>query len=183
MGHLIVAEFMLSFTDIDKVCFVVSPQNPFKSPDELAPADHRLQMVLDAIDDNPGMMASDVEFTMPRPSFTIDTLDLLTTKYPDVEFCIVLGSDNLLELDQWKDAQRLIDHYRVFVYMRPGFTEGIDASHPNIEVYKAPSLHISSTHIRSCIAQHKSIRYLVPEEIIGYLERHKLYSDHTDGAV
>lgn len=175
-GHLIVAQFMVSFTEIDRVCFVVSPQNPFKMAEELAPAEHRLKMVRMAIEDNPALFFSDIEFRLPLPSYSITTLDRLSSNYPDTHFSLILGSDNLPELGKWKEYERLVKSYKIYVYRRPGHDNAGYEEHPGMHFMDAPSLYISSTHIRNCLEKGKSIRYLVPREVVGYIRAENLYS-------
>ncbi len=121
IGHLAIASWFVEFTDIDKVWFVVSPQNPFKEKKSLLADHHRLAMVRIAVEDDARFQVSDIEFKMPKPSFTIDTLTYLEEKYPDKKFVLITGSDQLPTFDKWKNPDRLLELYQMYVYARPGF--------------------------------------------------------------
>ena len=163
-GHLIVASHVLNETDIDRLWFVVSPQNPFKQSSTLLNEYDRFHLIQLAIEGDERMKASDIEFALPKPSYTVNTLAYLTEKYPAREFSIVMGSDSYQNLPSWKNAEAIISNYRLLVYERPGFevTETIGLA---VEVMKAPLLQISATHIRKLILENKSIRYLVPDSV------------------
>jgi nicotinate-nucleotide adenylyltransferase len=173
VGHLIVANILYDRTDLDEVWFVVSPQNPLKKRQSLIHEFDRLKMVQLAIEDHYHFRASDVEFRMPRPSFTIDTLTYLSEQYPQHEFSLFLGSDNLDQLTKWKNYQQILDHYKIFVYPRPG--EIISFQHPAIQVIEAPLLDISATFIRKSIQEEYSVKYLLPEKVEAYIRSKKLY--------
>jgi nicotinate-nucleotide adenylyltransferase len=130
-------------------------------------------MVELAIEDNYQFKASDVEFSMPRPSYTIDTLAYLTDQYPQHQFCLFLGSDNLTQLKRWKNYQTILDNYEIFVYPRPGDSNFFE--HPNIKLIDAPLLDISATFIRNSIIEGKSVKYLLPEGVADYIRDKKLY--------
>lgn len=169
-GHLIVAESILELTDIDKIWFVVSPQNPFKSDKDLLHQFDRYDMVQAAIEGNPRFAVSDIEFHLPKPSYTITTLDALAEKFPDKEFCLVLGGDNLTHLHKWKDADRLLKEYQIYIYPRPHAKEGPLDNHPSITQVNAPLLDISATFVRNQIKANKSVRYLLPETVEGLIK-------------
>nr|WP_262904981.1 nicotinate (nicotinamide) nucleotide adenylyltransferase [Hymenobacter pini] len=165
VGHLILANFMATQTDLDEVWLVVSPQSPFKVGQELLPESDRLLLVELAIAGNNRLRAVDIEFGLPKPSYTIATLDELRRQYPEQQFVLLMGGDNLPGLPRWKEADRLLSEYQVYVYPRPG-TALPDVAHlSKIEVVEAPMLDISATFIRACVQQGKSIRYLVPDAV------------------
>jgi nicotinate-nucleotide adenylyltransferase len=173
VGHLIIAQTLFQRGGLDQVWFVVSPQNPFKKQESLAHEHDRLRMVELAIDDNFQFRASDVEFRMPRPSYTIDTLTYLSDKYPQHQFSLFLGSDNLSHFHKWKNHQAILDNYPILVYPRPGEVKTLD--HPGVSYLDAPLLDISATFIRQSIQEGLSVRYLLPERVEGYILDKKLY--------
>lgn len=175
IGHLIIANFMATQTDLDKVWLVVSPQNPLKPKKTLARDHDRLHLVRLGIGDNPKLQASNVEFDLPKPSYTIDTLSFLKEKYPDQEFALIMGGDNLASLHQWKNYEQLLAGYDIYVYKRPSFDAGALAAHPRVRLCEAPMLDISATYIRECLRTGKSVRYLVPDAVWEYLESGTLY--------
>ncbi len=175
VGHLIIANHMVTHTDLDKVWLVVSPQNPLKPKKTLARDYDRLHLAQLAIGDNAQITASNVEFGLPQPSYTIDTLAFLREKYPQHEFALLMGGDNIGSLHLWKNYEQLLANYDIYVYQRPGYDLGQFATHARVKVLQAPLLDISATYIRSCIQSGKSIRYLVPDAVFEYLESSKMY--------
>ena len=173
LGHLIIAETIYDRTELDEVWFVVSPQNPLKKRKSLVHEFDRLRMVELAIADNFHFRASDVEFHMPRPSYTIDTLTYLSEQYPQHQFSIFLGSDNLKQLRKWKNYEQILAQYRLYVYPRPG--EKVALTHSSVVEVDAPLLDISATFIREAIQQERSVRYLLPEGVVNYIRSKKLY--------
>lgn len=173
-GHLIIASHVVNYTDVQQVWLVVSPQNPFKQSASLLNEYDRLHLVNLAIDDETRIKASDVEFKLPRPSYTIDTLTYLKEKYPQHYFSIIMGSDGFRNLPKWKNAELLIKEYPIIVYRRPGF-EITDDWNAQLTVLDAPMLDISATLIRNNIKEGKSIRYLVPEKVREEIERNNYY--------
>lgn len=164
IGHLIIANHILSHCAVDRLWFVISPQNPLKESASLLNENHRLHLVQLSIENEPKFKASNIEFTLPRPSYTIDTLVYLQEKFPQHQFSIVMGSDSFFNIKKWKNYQQLLDGYKIFIYQRPGFE--VDRSISNqIEIVQAPLLDISSTYIRKLIKEKKSIRFLVPDEV------------------
>ena len=176
-GHLIIANHIVQNTDLNQVWFIISPQNPFKRSATLLNEYHRLYLAQVSIEDEPSLKASDIEFRLPKPSYTIDTLTYLQEKYPSHEFYVIMGSDSYQNLPAWKNADQLIKKYPIIVYERPGFkTEKIyEGSKTN--VLDAPLLQISSTHIREMIREGKSIRYLVPEKVRMEIEQNGYYKN------
>lgn len=175
VGHLIIANTILQQEDIDEVWLVVSPQNPLKERVSLLPDHHRLQMVQRAIDDNYRLKVCDIEMHLPIPSYTVVTLAALQEKYPDREFCLVMGSDNLDSFHRWRNYQYLLDNYRLLVYPRPGTEHCKLSSHPSVTMVDVPMMDISSSYIRQQIAAHKDVRYLLTEPVYKYLTEMHFY--------
>jgi nicotinate-nucleotide adenylyltransferase len=167
-GHLVIANHLVNETDLEQVWFVVSPQNPLKPATGLLNEYHRLHLVNLAIENEPRLKASNVEFSLPRPSYTIDTLTYLREKYPQHQFAVIMGSDSLQNLHKWKNYAQILANYPVYVYKRPGFEV---TEQPGITVLRAPLLEISATHIRELIKAGKSIRYLVPDAVMAEIEQ------------
>ncbi len=173
VGHLIIANHAVNETDLNQVWFVVSPQNPFKQSASLLSEYHRLHLIKSAIDGENNLRATSVEFNMPKPSYTVDTLAYLKEKHPEHEFSILMGSDGFQNLNKWKNYEVIVANHSIYIYKRPGFevTETLGAT---IHILIAPLLEISSTHIRVLIKSRKSIRFLVPDvvkeeiELAGY---------------
>jgi nicotinate-nucleotide adenylyltransferase len=175
-GHLIIANYLLENTDLDQLWFVVSPQNPLKSSGSLLNEYHRLFLVQAAIEGENKLKASDIEFKLPKPSYTVDTLAYLQEKYPTHEFSIIMGSDSFQNLPKWKNYHWLLQHFPVYVYKRPAHE--VLPSFPDarkVVVLDAPLLPISATHIRKNIKEGKSIRYLVPDAVREEIERNSYY--------
>jgi nicotinate-nucleotide adenylyltransferase len=175
VGHLIIAEFMATRTDLDQVWFVISPHNPLKERSTLARDYDRLHMVQIAIDDNPRLRASNIEFSLPKPSYTIDTMTYLHEKYPEYRFSLIMGEDNLRTIYKWKNYRLLLERYPIHLYRRTGTEEAPDYPGADIRYYDAPLLDISSTFIRQSLASGQSIRYLVHEKVYEYLDGSNLY--------
>lgn len=165
MGHLIIANLMVEATDLKKVWFIVSPQNPFKASKGLLHEFDRYDMVRAAIHDNYNLEASDIEFSLPKPSFTIHTLVHLREKFPDKKFKVIIGEDNLDGFTRWKNHERILEDYGLYVYPRPGAQLSELKVHPNVTLVEAPMLDISATFIRTCIRNNQSVRYLVPDVV------------------
>ncbi|HYH15926.1 MAG TPA: nicotinate (nicotinamide) nucleotide adenylyltransferase [Flavisolibacter sp.] len=174
VGHLIIASHVLNETDLQKIWFVLSPQNPFKHSASLLNEFDRLYLVQKAVEGDDRLRASDIEFSLPKPSYTSHTLAYLKEKYPTHEFSIIMGSDSFQNLGKWKNAEAIINNYPILVYERPGFpvNNTIDAQ---IQVMKAPLLEISATHIRNAIQHGKSIRYLVPDIVEKEIVANRFY--------
>lgn len=175
MGHLIIANIMAENTDLNKVWFVVSPQNPLKPSKGLLHEFDRYDMVKAAIADNFKLEASDVEFNLPKPSYTIHTLAYLKEKHPAREFKLIVGGDNLENFSKWKNHEEILNQYGLYVYRRPGVTNTELERHPNVKLIDAPLLDISATYIRHCLKNNKSIRYLVPEPVEQLIRLKKFY--------
>lgn len=176
VGHLVIADVMANHTDLDQVWFVVSPQNPFKSSRSLLHEFDRLKMVELAIADNYKLKAVDVEFHMPRPSYTADTLAYLSDKHPDHEFRLIIGEDNLVHFHKWKNHESILEHYGLYVYPRPDVKKDkIQVNHEHIRYVEAPMLDISATFIRDAIRNQRSVRYLLHESVLGYIDQKQFY--------
>ena len=176
VAHLIIANHILSETDIEKVWFVVSPHNPLKQRSTLANDFDRLHMVQLAIDDNPKLKASNIEFSLPKPSYTVDTMVYLHEKYPQHQFSLIMGGDNLESIHKWKNYEILLERYSIHIYNREGAALDLSAhKNADIKVYEVPMIAISSTYIRQSIASGLSIRYLVPESVYQFLDGSRLY--------
>jgi nicotinate-nucleotide adenylyltransferase len=173
-GHLIIANHILNETTLDKIWFVVSPVNPFKMSSDLLDERARLSLVNAAIQNDDRIDASDVEFQLSKPSFTINTLLFLKNAHRDHQFSIIMGSDNFRDLDKWKDHKEIISNYRILVYLRADF-EVKNKFNADVQVLTAPLLDISSTEIRELIEKGKSIRYLVPEMVRKEIEEKGYY--------
>jgi nicotinate-nucleotide adenylyltransferase len=164
-GHLLIANYMVDFTDMDKIWFVISPQNPFKVNDDLLDEKQRLNLLKLAIEDDKRFEACDIEFSLDRPSYTIHTLNHLSNLYPEHTFVPIIGGDNLQSFHKWKDYEKILDKHELYVYRRAGFHENpLLANHPKIKLFDVPLLNISSTYIREILQAGKSIYYLVPEK-------------------
>ena len=170
IGHLILANYMVEAADLEQVWFVVSPQSPHKKKASLLDAYQRLHLVELAIEDNKNFKTSNVEFSMPTPSYTVNTLSVLQEKHPTYDFTLLMGSDNLKTFPKWKNYETILKYHKVACYSRPT-TEGEDLpKHENITFYDAPLMKISASHIRNEIKQGRSLKYLVPEQCIQYLD-------------
>lgn len=167
-GHLVIAEFMATQTDLEEVWFVVSPHNPLKNKKSLANDYDRLAWVQDAIADNLNLKASSIEFNLPQPSFTIVTLSVLKEKFPDKKFHLIMGGDSLLSLPKWKNADILMRDFPIYVYTRPEYDTTPLEVNQNIRIFKeVPQMNISASYIRNCLRENLSIRYLVPDVVFN----------------
>ncbi|MDR1861314.1 MAG: nicotinate-nucleotide adenylyltransferase [Bacteroidales bacterium] len=171
LGHLAIANYIVEYTDIRELWFVVSPHNPFKQETSLLRDWHRLEMVSLAIGKDMRFRACDVEFRLSKPSYTIDTLAWLHDRYPSHNFSIVMGSDNLQSLHKWKNADIIMRDYRIIIYPRPGYPIEDTAKFNNITVTDAPLMEISATFIRKAVAAGKDVRYFMPPQVWNYIEK------------
>lgn len=175
IGHLMIASYMANFTELDEVWFVVSPQNPFKEKKNLGNMYDRLEMVNIALDNAENLMASSIEFNLPQPSYTIDTLIYLKEKYPNKDFVLIMGEDNLVSLEKWKNYQIILRDYKIFVYPRSNSGESALKNHPSITITDTPLIEISSTFIRKAIKEGKNVRYFTPDAVIDFIDKKGLY--------
>jgi len=174
IGHMMLASYLSQWGYVDRVWLNLSPRNPLKDPGELLPDMKRLAMLSIAAKGATAIDTCDIELTMPRPSYTIDTLDLLRERYPDYRFKLIIGSDNWQTFDSWRDYQRILDDYGVIVYPRPGFP----VENPNadgIEVVEAPMVNLSSPFVRDAIARGKDLSFFVPQAVSKYIRENGLY--------
>ena len=175
IGHLIIANTMAENTDLQEVWLIVSPQNPFKKNAGLLHEFDRFEMVSLAVHDSYKLKVSDIEFNMPRPSYTIDTLTYLSEKHPEHQFVLIIGEDNLNPFTKWKNYDKILEFYQLYVYPRPTAEKTLLANHPKVKFIPSPMLDISATYIRTTIKEGKSIRYLVPDSVENYIKRKKFY--------
>lgn len=174
-GHLILANFMNEFTDLDEVWFVVSPHNPLKEQKSLLPDYHRLALVRIAIENHTKLGVTDIEFKMPKPSYTIDTLTWLNEKYPDRQFVVICGADVFKGFKKWKNYEEILNQYNLYVYPRPGYGLGEFENHTSIQLHEAPLMEISSSFIRAGIKKGKDMNFWMPENVYEYLMEMHFY--------
>lgn len=180
-GHAIIAQYMISSGLVDQLWFMVSPVNPLKVDKERQVADtDRLRMVEMVSHPMDGVETSAFEFTMPRPSYTIDTLNALQAKFPDDEFYLVTGGDNWQIFNKWRNSEEILAKYHLLIYPRLGYDVTIPVElQDRVKLVDAPIIELSSTEIRQRLANGKSVRYYVPDEVMGYIERHHLYTNRN----
>jgi nicotinate-nucleotide adenylyltransferase len=174
-GHLTIAQYMAEFSVLDQVWMVVSPQNPLKPAGSLLQDYQRLHLVELGIGDYRKLKVSKIEFELPRPSYTIHTLAYLREKYPQHDFALIMGADNLESFHKWKNYELILEDHDIFVYPRPGYDGGDLKNHPRIHWTDAPIMEISSTFIRHAIKQRKDIRFMMPEKVWDYIEEMSFY--------
>ncbi len=182
IGHTAIANYFVEYAGLREVWFVVSPHNPLKERTTLLPEYHRLELVRLALEDDPRFRASDIEFRLPKPSYTIDTLAYLTEKYPKREFVLIMGADNLVTLHKWKNFEELVRRYEIVVYPRKGSETG--TLHPSLEkllpqaritVTRAPEMEISSSFLRHAINEGKDMRFFFREPVWKYIQDMHFY--------
>jgi len=174
IGHLIIANHVLNLNQIEQIWFVVTPQNPFKPAKSLLNEFDRLHLVQIAVENDSRLRASDIEFKLPKPSYTSHTLAYLKENYPNREFSILMGSDSFQNLPKWKNADQIIKNYPILIYLRPGFSVENDHG-AKANILEAPLLNISASEIRKLSAQGKSIKYLVPDVVEQEIIKSRLY--------
>lgn len=179
VGHMVLANYMLAYTELDQVWFVISPHNPLKKKSSLLHERHRLQLVTLAIGDNAKLKASDIEFTLPQPSYTVNTLVQLREKYPNLSFALIMGEDNLQNFHKWKNYEEILKQHELYVYPRQDkeLVTGNPAviQHPSVKRISAPLVEISSTAIRQAIQEKKDMRYYVPLAVWEYMKEMHFY--------
>lgn len=173
IGHMMLASYLVQWGYVDSIWLTLSPRNPLKEPGELLPDMKRLTMLSIAAKGAPGIEICDIELSMPRPSYTISTLDVLRERNPDTRFKLVIGSDNWRIFDQWRDAQRILDEYGVIVYPRPGYPV-TDEHVAGLEIVDAPMAHVSSSFVRDAIARGRNMNYFLPAGVYKYIIDNKL---------
>lgn len=175
VGHMIIAQHMLEYSDMDQLWFMVTPHNPHKKKSTLLDDRQRLHMVDLAITDHVRMKASDEEFALPQPSYTVTTLTHLSEKYPDKKFSLIMGMDNLESFHKWKNFDRIIEQHDLYVYPRPGHDGGQFKDHLKVHIVDAPNMEISATRIRAALQDGKDMSYMVPKEVWEYLKSGSFY--------
>ncbi|HKL02896.1 MAG TPA: nicotinate (nicotinamide) nucleotide adenylyltransferase [Cryomorphaceae bacterium] len=186
VGHLIIANHMADYTELDEVWLIVTPQNPFKEKSSLLADYHRLALVRNALEDNPKVKPSDIEFNLPKPSYTIHTLLALEEKYPETEFALIMGEDNLRTLHKWKGYEQILNDHQIYVYPRPlTIQEKEDlkehrtpsklANHPRVVQVDAPVMKLSSSFIRKAIKEGHNVRYLLTDPVHKYISEMHFY--------
>lgn len=177
IGHLAIANYMVEYSDLDELWLVISPQNPLKKKSSLLNEYDRLKMVELALKDTLKIKPCDIEFRLPKPSYTIDTLTYLKEKNPQKDFVLIAGTDNFKSFHKWKNYEEILKHYQMYIYPRPGSDLGKYKDHKNIELIDAPLMEISSSFIRKAIMDKKDIRYFLPDEVYHYMIKMNLYQN------
>jgi nicotinate-nucleotide adenylyltransferase len=178
VGHLTIANYMVEFSDLDEVWMVVTPHNPHKKKSTLLDNHHRLAMVRIALEDYPKLKASNIEFDLPQPNYTVNTLTYLEEKYPEQSFCLIMGEDNLKSLHKWRNYEVLLERYHIYVYPRISGVSKVSASvakSTSISKIEAPIMELSSTFIRTAIKDKKNIRPMLPQNVWEYLDEMNFY--------
>ena len=168
-GHLMLANYLAEYGGLDEIWFVVSPQNPFKDKKSLLADRHRLYMVEMAINGDERFQVCDIEFYMPQPSYTIDTLTRLQERHPNTDFYLICGMDNIECFKKWKNYEAILQYHHLMVYPRKGYSSNELVEHPSVTVVEAPEIEVSSTFIRNAIGEGKDVRYFVPKEVYQYI--------------
>ncbi len=168
-GHLIIAHYFLLNTDLEEIWFLVSPQNPLKGESELLAEDHRFEMLTVAIEGEVGFLACNREFTLPRPSYTVNTLQVLSKENPELDFVLIIGNDNLEIFDKWKDFKKILETTDVYVYPRKETQRNQFSTQERVKTIEAPIIEISSTLIRAAVAQGRLPKYLVPDRVLDLI--------------
>ena len=179
VGHLILAEYMLKYGEIDRVLFVITPHNPFKQKSTLLPDRERLHLAYLALEDQLNMQPSDIEFGLPQPNYTAQTMAYLREKHPEANFTLIMGEDNLRSLHKWQNYESIVDHHRILVYPRVGgdYAGTAEASqkYPNVAVVDAPRMEISASMIRQSFKDRKPLQNLLPKAVFEYIEGSNLF--------
>lgn len=175
VGHLVLANYMASFTDLEQVWFVVSPHNPLKVKTSLLDQNHRLQLVNLAIESKPEFKSSNIEFGLSQPSYTVNTLAHLKEKYPKHTFSLILGEDNLESFTKWKNYEYILEHHKLYVYPRPGSNSGNLRTHKQVVMTEAPLMDISSTFIRNAIKARKDVSFFLHPDVWQYIDEMNFY--------
>ncbi len=174
-GHMVIAGYMAEFSDLSQVWMVVSPHNPLKPAGSLLQDHHRFEMVRIAIGDYRKLKASKIEFTLPKPSYTINTLAYLHEQHPNDEFVLIMGSDNLSTFKKWKNWEQIIEHHEIYIYPRPDADGGELKTHKKVKLIDAPLMQLSSTFIRKAIHDKKNVSYMMPESVANYVDEMNFY--------
>lgn len=174
IGHMVIANYMVEFTDITQIWFVISPHNPFKKKASLLANNHRYYMANLATEDEARFMVSNIEFSLPQPSYTINTLTYLKEQYPTHKFSIIMGADNFLTFHKWKNAEEILNRYSIYIYPRPNIHPTI-TTNINISFVDAPIMEISASFIRRAIKQRKDVKYFLPAKVYQYIDDMNFY--------
>ncbi|WP_395805642.1 nicotinate (nicotinamide) nucleotide adenylyltransferase [Daejeonella sp.] len=175
IGHLIIANYMANYTDLQQVWLVVSPLNPLKKKSDLINIYDRLEMAKLATEDALNLRVSDIELKLPQPSYTIDTLTYLQEKYPEHEFSLIMGADNLASIKKWKNYELLLRDYHIHIYPRPGYEIKEFKDHPSITITETPLMELSATFIRKAWKEGKNVQFLVPDKALKFMDSKNLY--------
>ncbi|MDK2978810.1 MAG: nicotinate-nucleotide adenylyltransferase [Bacteroidales bacterium] len=175
IGHLAISNYMVEWGGLDEIWLIVSPQNPLKKEETLLDETQRLKMVQLALPDDSKIKPSAVEFNLPKPSYTIDTLNYLSNKYPDNQFKIIVGTDNFKSFHQWKNYKEILANYDILIYPRAGYDIGEYKNYPNVSLINAPLIEISSSFIRKSLQNDKNVQYFLPCGIYDYIKTNHLY--------
>jgi nicotinate-nucleotide adenylyltransferase len=175
IGHIAIAGYLAQFSDLEQVWLVVSPHNPLKEKSSLLKDYHRLAMVNAAIEDIPYIRSSDIEFGLPQPSYTINTLTYLKEKYPQHQFSLIMGSDNLAGFHKWKNYELILQAHQLYVYPRPGIDGGELMQHSSVVIVNAPQMDLSSTMIRQAVKDKKDVRCFMPAASWQYMRDMHFY--------
>lgn len=175
IGHLALANYIAEYTDLQEIWFVVSPQNPLKQRAQLLDDYQRLHIVNLALRDFSKFRACDIEFRMPKPSYTIDTLAYLQEQHPEHAFTLIMGEDNLGTLHKWKNYELLLSNFNIMVYPRPNCEKTVFHNHQHVQLIDAPQIEISSSFIRKAIADGKNVQFFVPEKAWQYIDEMNFY--------
>ena len=178
-GHMIIANYMAEFSDLDEIWFVVTPQSPFKQKNSMLSDHHRLAIANIAVEKYPKLKTSDIEFKLPQPNYTINTLLYIEEKFPEHQFCLIMGEDNLKGFHKWKNFETILQNYELYVYPRisDGKVESEFLKHPNVHSVEAPIVQISSTFIRKSIKSKKDIRTMLPANVWNYIDEMNFYKN------
>lgn len=171
IGHLALANWLCEFAGLDEVWFIITPHNPLKDKGELMDDRFRYELVEAAIAGYPKFRVSDIEFTLPQPTYTIDTLQALDRLYPDRQFHFIMGADNWAQIERWKEYKKIISTYPILIYPRKGYTVERSENFPNIRYVPAPEIEVSSTFIRQSLQAGKDVRFFLPEAIRERLQK------------
>ena len=175
IGHMIIANYFVEHTSLDEVWFIISPHNPLKKKSTLLDDHQRYYMVQLAVEDDARFKASNIEFHMEQPSYTIHTLVALAEKYPDYDFALLMGSDNLASFHKWKNHNEILENHKLMVYQRPGIDGGPYTEHPSVSLHQAPLMEISSSYIRNEIKAQKEVSYFLPPKVCEYISEMNFY--------
>ncbi len=175
IGHLVISNYISEYSNLDELWLVVSPQNPLKNKKTLLNEYDRFKMVELALCESEIIKPSDIEFRLPKPSYTIDTLTYLSEKYPSHKFILIMGTDNFDSFHKWKNSEIILENYQLLVYPRPGYSLGEYENHPNIKQIDAPLMEISSSFIRKAIKNNKNVQYFLPNLVNKYIQQMNFY--------